>query len=297
MNIGFIGLGNMGSGMADNLLNWCKTHGHTLYVFDINKAAVSVAVAHGAKGAESVAQLASNSQVLFTSLPSAKEIKELSLGDSGILNHLAPGSVWFDTSTNEVSEWEQLRQKAPNDIHMIDAPVTGGSEGAAAGTLTMLMGGQESIISNYKEMLASFTQRAVYMGPSGSGYATKLAQLHLNYLVAQGIGEAMMLGAKANINLTTLYEVLNNSCARSYVVENYIPKVLDGSYDDSFKLGLAQKDMRLINQLGKHVNVELPLASLVYQTYQKATETYGFDEPHLSVVRLIEDQSKTLLRG
>lgn len=297
MNIGFIGLGNMGSGMAANLLAYCQREGHQLAVLDINQSAVARLTAQGALNGASAGELAANSDVLFTSLPSSKEINALAQGDTGILNHLKPGSVWFDTSTNEVSAWEALRAQASDAVHLVDAPVTGGSEGAAAGTLTMLLGGEQGVIEKYRPVLESFTKRAVYMGPSGAGYTTKLAQLHLNYLVAQGIGEALMLGAKAKLDLNTLYDVLNNSCASSYVVENYIPKVLDGSYDDSFKLGLAEKDMRLINQLGEHLDVELPLGSLVYQTYQKATQAYGFDAPHLSVVRLVEEQAATPLRN
>ncbi|NVK00893.1 MAG: NAD(P)-dependent oxidoreductase [Oceanospirillaceae bacterium] len=296
MNIGFIGLGNMGSGMAANLLAYCQREGHQLSVLDINPAAVALLEAKGATAASSAGELAAASEVLFTSLPSSKEINALALGDAGILNNLKPGAVWFDTSTNEVSAWEALRAQAVEGIDLVDAPVTGGSEGAAAGTLTMLLGGDKEVVERYRPLLESFTKRAVYMGPAGAGYTTKLAQLHLNYLVAQGIGEALMLGAKAKLDLNTLYDVLNNSCARSYVVENYIPKVLDGSYDRSFKLGLAEKDMRLINQLGEHLDIELTLGSVVYDTYQKATKAYGFDAPHLSVVRLIEDQSNTLLR-
>jgi len=296
MNIGFIGLGNMGSGMAANLLAYCQREGHQLSVLDINPAAVALLEAKGATAASSAGALAAASEVLFTSLPSSKEINALALGDAGILNNLKPGAVWFDTSTNEVSAWEALRAQAVEGIDLVDAPVTGGSEGAAAGTLTMLLGGDKEVVERYRPLLESFTKRAVYMGPAGAGYTTKLAQLHLNYLVAQGIGEALMLGAKAKLDLNTLYDVLNNSCARSYVVENYIPKVLDGSYDRSFKLGLAEKDMRLINQLGEHLDIELTLGSVVYDTYQKATKAYGFDAPHLSVVRLIEDQSNTLLR-
>ena len=296
MNIGFIGLGNMGSGMAANLLAYCQREGHQLSVLDINPAAVALLEAKGATAASSAGALAAASEVLFTSLPSSKEINALALGDAGILNNLKPGAVWFDTSTNEVSAWEALRAQAVEGIDLVDAPVTGGSEGAAAGTLTMLLGGDKEVVERYRPLLESFTKRAVYMGPAGAGYTTKLAQLHLNYLVAQGIGEALMLGAKAKLDLNTLYDVLNNSCASSYVVENYIPKVLDGSYDRSFKLGLAEKDMRLINQLGEHLDIELTLGSVVYDTYQKATKDYGFDAPHLSVVRLIEDQSNTLLR-
>lgn len=297
MKIGFIGLGNMGSGMAANLLAYCQQEGHQLSVLDINESAVSMFESKGASRAHSAGELSAQSDVLFTSLPSAKEINSLALGENGIIKNLKTGAVWFETSTNEVSAWESLRERVSEGISLIDAPVTGGSEGAAAGTLTMLLGGDESVIDQHRPLLNSFTKRAVYMGPSGAGYTAKLAQLHLNYLVAQGIGEALMLGAKAQLDLNTLYEVLNSSCASSYVVENYIPKVLDGSYDDSFKLGLAEKDMRLINQLGKHLNVELPLGSVVYDSYQKATRAYGFDAPHLSIVKLIEEQSMTQLRN
>ena len=296
MKIGFIGLGNMGSGMASNLLRYCQREGYQMSVLDINQSAVKLFESLGASAAESVGELSAQSDVLFTSLPSAKEINSLALGENGIINNLKLGATWFETSTNEVSAWESLREQAKDSVSLIDAPVTGGSEGAAAGTLTMLLGGDESVIDQYRPLLNSFTRRAVHMGPSGAGYTAKLAQLHLNYLVAQGIGEALMLGAKAQLDLNTLYEVLNSSCASSYVVENYIPKVLDGSYDDSFKLGLAEKDMRLINQLGEHLDVELTLGSVVYDSYKIATQAYGFDAPHLSIVKLIEEQSLTQLR-
>jgi len=296
MNIGIIGLGNMGSGMASNLLEYCHVEGYKLWVADLNTTVVATFVDRGAHQAESIKALVSKCNVLFTSLPSAKEINQLALGKDGILNNLSAGACWFETSTNELSQWQQLRDIAPGHITLIDAPVTGGSEGAANGTLTMLLGGEAEVIEPYRDLLASFTKKAVLMGPAGAGYVTKLAQLHLNYLVAQGIGEALMLGAKAGLNLNTLHDVLNNSCASSYVVENYIPKVLDGSYDTSFKLGLAEKDMRLISQLGEHLGTPLTLADTVYESYQTATKQYGFDAPHLSIVRLIEDQANTLLR-
>jgi 3-hydroxyisobutyrate dehydrogenase len=105
-----------------------------------------------------------------------------------------------------------------------------------------------------------------------------------------------MLGAKANLNLEVLYAVLQNSCAQSYVVDRYVPKVLDGSYDRSFALGLATKDMRLITGLGDFLQVPLTLANKVYETYQIATAEYGEDAPHLSVVRLIEKSANKLLR-
>ena len=105
-----------------------------------------------------------------------------------------------------------------------------------------------------------------------------------------------MMGAKANLDLKTLHSVLMNSCSQSYVVENYIPKILNGSYDTSFALGLAEKDMKLIVELGHHLGISMPLGEKVYNTYQEASKLYGQDAPHLSVVRLIEDRHQQTLR-
>ncbi len=296
MKIGFIGLGNMGSGMAANLLKYCQSHGHEFTVLDLDPSVVSRFLSLGATTADNLAQLAQNVELVFTSLPSSKEINLIALGQDGLLDNLPDGAVWFETSTNELSEWQRLQNHARESLCLIDAPVTGGSDGAAAGTLTMLVGADQNQLSRYTELLASFTAKVVSMGPSGAGYVTKLCQLHLNYLVAQGIGEALMLGAKADLNLGTLHSVLRTSCAQSYVVDEYIPKVLDGSYDHSFTLGLAKKDMRLVTELGVHLEVPLSLADTVFHHYSDATQQYGFDQPHLKIVKLLEDKVGLSLR-
>jgi 3-hydroxyisobutyrate dehydrogenase len=297
MNIGFIGLGNMGAGIACNLLTFCKANGHSLCVLDLDQTKVKTLTDLGASAAISVSDLAQTSDLVFTSLPSSKEINYLAFGEQGLLKQLKHGATWIDTSTNELVEWQKVCAAAPSHLTLVDGPVTGGAEGAAAGTLTILLGIEQEKLDELAPLLASFTNIALRMGPSGAGYVTKLTQLHLNYLVALGIGEAMMMAAKANIELTTLHQVLQHSCAQSYVADRYIPKVLDGSYDPSFALGLAEKDMRLIVQQGQHLGVNLHLGQQVYQTYQQACEKYGPNEPHLSVLKLIEEESGQTLRG
>ena len=296
MNIGFIGLGNMGSGMARNLQHYCAAQGHQLTVLDLDANKVKNLTNLGATAGISVSSLAQTSDILFTSLPSSKEINQLAFGEQGLLTQLKHGATWIDTSTNELVEWQKVCTAAPHHLTLIDGPVTGGAEGAAAGTLTMLLGIEQSKLNELADLLSSFTNIAIRMGASGAGYVTKLTQLHLNYLVAQGIGEAMMMAAKANIDLTTLHQVLQHSCAQSYVADSYIPKVLDGSYDPSFSLGLAEKDMRLIIQQGQHLGVNLHLGKKVYQTYQQASAKYGADVPHLSVIKLIEEETGQELR-
>jgi 3-hydroxyisobutyrate dehydrogenase-like beta-hydroxyacid dehydrogenase len=297
MNIGFIGLGNMGSGMASNLQSYCAFQGHQLTVLDLDAAKIKALTDLGATAGTNVSDVAQSSDLLFTSLPSSKEINHLAFDNHGILANLKHGAIWIETSTNELVEWQKVCAQAPSHLTLIDGPVTGGAEGAAAGTLTMLLGIEQTQLDELAGLLSSFTSIALRMGPSGAGYVTKLTQLHLNYLVAQGIGEAMMMAAKANIDLTTLHQVLQHSCAQSYVADSYIPKVLDGSYDPSFTLGLAEKDMRLITQQGRHLGVNLHLGKQVYQTYQQACAKYGPDQPHLSVLKLIEDESGQQLRG
>ncbi|NNC98695.1 MAG: NAD(P)-dependent oxidoreductase [Gammaproteobacteria bacterium] len=293
MNIAFIGLGNMGSGMALNLLKYCQQRDHKLSVLDLNSTVVEQFVQRGAVAADSAAALVQDADILFTSLPGPPEITLLA---DEILQNLPANAAWFETSTNELGVWNQLIAKAPPGLILVDAPVTGGAEGAAAGSLTMLLGVDQEVLEKYAEVLASFTGQTFRMGPSGAGYVAKLCQLHLNYLVAQGIGEALMLGAKGGLDLASLHRVLQSSCAQSYVVDSYVPKVLDGSYDPSFTLGLATRDMRLINKLGEQLEVPMPLADEVYDNYQAAKAAYGEDAPHLQIVKLLEDRAARNLR-
>jgi len=292
--VGIIGLGNMGSGMACNLQRHLAAQGSRLRVFDLDPAKVQTQVDNGAEACESAQDLITQVDVLFTSLPSAVQIDALA---PQIFAQGTPALTWFETSTNDLAHWQALRDQAPSSMQLIDAPITGGYEGARDGTLTVLLGGEPEAIEPHRALLESISKKAQHMGPAGAGYITKLAQLHLNYLVALGMGEALMLGAKGGLDMSTLHQVLMNSCAQSYVVDAYTPRVLDGSYDPSFALGLARKDMALINELGQHLQVPLELGQQVLAAYDQATEQYGAEAPHLSVLRRIEDATNTPLRS
>lgn len=290
MNIGLIGLGNMGSGMAANL---ARAFGSSLWVFDLDASKMQKAVTLGAQAAEDVAQLAQQCEFVLTSLPAAQHVNAVG---QVLFEHLRPGSQWWDTSTNDLAQWQALRAQAPDYLTLIDAPITGGYEGAAAGTLTVLIGATAEQCESALPVLEVIAQRWYPMGPSGAGYVTKLAQLHLNYLVAVGMGEALMLGRKAGLDLSQLHEIFGHSCAQSYVVDAYTPRVLDGSYDPSFALGLAQKDMQLVSDLAAHYQTPVPLANMALEQYKQATQAFGFDAAHLSVLRLIEQAAGDELR-
>ncbi len=180
---------------------------------------------------------------------------------------------------------------------MIDAPVTGGAERAVSGELTMLIGGSSMICKRLEPVFSAITTRQHHMGGPGAGYAAKLCQLHLNYLVAMGMGEALMLAARYGLDLEQLSVALKNSCAQSYVVDQHVPQLLNGDYDSSFTLGLALKDLRLIEGLADHVDVELELGQTVADRYEEACAKFGAEAPHLSVVRIMEERYRLYLRG
>lgn len=140
MNIGFIGLGNMGTGMASNLPKYSQKRDHKLIVFDLNRDVVKRFLSMAAKTVDRAGQLASEVEIGFTSLTSDKDVNLIALGDNGLLGNLPDGEVWFETSTNEVEQWKIIRAESKKTLTLIDAPVTGSHECAEAGSLTMLLG-------------------------------------------------------------------------------------------------------------------------------------------------------------
>ncbi len=292
--VGVIGVGNMGGGIARNLLN----AGYPVTVFDRNPELVVELASFGARCAANLSELVISVDIVITSLPGPAEIEEVALKESGILATARAGLIWIECSTNDPATWKRILTKARTKaIDLVDAPVTGGGEGARNGTLSILMGGREEICAAVLPLLGAFGKNIYYLGPPGAGYAAKLCQLHLNYLVVMGIGEALMLGARADLDLDTLYEMLRNSCAQSYVVDQYIPHLLAGDYDPSFSLGLAEKDLRLIESLAETMQVPLELGSVVARAYVDARERYGGSVPHLSVLRRIEERHRLYLRS
>ena len=294
MQIGFVGLGVMGGPMAANLLR----AGYPLKVFDIDAEKSHALVDLGATVAASAAEAAATSEVLMTSLPGPRQIRALALGDDGILPQMHPGSTWIELSTNnhEVGR-EILEASRVRGIDLLDAPISGGSEGAAAGSLTILVGGDEEVLQRCLPLLQTIGERIDHLGPHGAGYAAKIAQVVLCYIHSLALSEALMLGVKGGVSAGKMLEIIQNSTGTSYVAQRYGPPILAGDYDPSFTLGLALKDMRLAQDLARSLNLRLPLCELTENTYAEACESFGGEANHLMAVRLLEETHDTPLRA
>jgi 3-hydroxyisobutyrate dehydrogenase-like beta-hydroxyacid dehydrogenase len=294
MRVAFIGLGNMGGPMARNIAQ----AGYDLTVYDLDPVKIADVTPFGAKAAQSMTEAVAGVDVVMTSLPSPKVIRSIASGPDGILAAMSPGSTWIDLSTNNLDCEREIRELAhAAHIDFLDAPISGGTEGAAQGSLTIMIGGKAEVFARHKALFDVIGGNVQHLGPHGAGYVAKIAQVVLCYLHSVALSEAMMLGVKGGVPADTMLAIIQNSTGRSYVADRYGPAILNGSYDPGFALGLAHKDMALTLELAKSVGATLPMCEQVESIYDQAVKKYGFDENHLMAVKLLEDANDMPLRS
>jgi 3-hydroxyisobutyrate dehydrogenase-like beta-hydroxyacid dehydrogenase len=295
MNIGFIGLGVMGNPIA---LNLQRSGLHQLSVYDIDAARCETLGALGARPAADVSEAVRDADVVMTSLPGPKQIEAVALGVDGLIAHMQPAAVWIDLSTNNLAVAEKIRTAAKAcAIDLLDAPVSGGDEGARAGNLTILVGGTQAVFERYLSLLEIIGERVTLLGAHGAGYSAKIAQVVLCYLHSLALSEALMLGVKGGVEPQQMLDIIQNSTGKSYVADRYGPPILNGDYDPSFTVGLAHKDMKLAAEMAASLGIRLPMCELTTDTYARAIKTYGFEANHLRAVRLLEEDNNTFLQA
>ncbi len=295
MKIGFIGLGVMGSPMAQNLQ---RSGEHELTVFDIDSGRCEILAELGARVVSSVDRAVREADMVMTSLPGPKQIEEVGLGAGGIVAGMKPGAVWIDLSTNDLVVAAKIKKAAGQaGIEILDSPVSGGDEGARAGNLTILVGGEQQVFDRYLPVLQVIGENISLLGAHGAGYSAKIAQVVLCYLHSLALSEALMLGVKGGVDPGKMLNIIQNSTGKSYVTDRYGPPILEGNYDPSFTVGLAHKDMKLAAQMAENLDITLPMCELTTDTYARAVEAYGFDANHLKAVQLLEEDNEIFLQA
>ena len=273
MNIGFIGLGNMGAPMAHNLLK----AGHSLRVFDLSTSAVAALVDAGAKGADSACGVLQDAEIVITMLPASAHVKAVYLGDDGLLAKVKPGVLLIDSSTiDPLSAREVAKAAVAHGNPMLDAPVSGGTGGAAAGTLTFMVGGAEADFAKAQPILAAMGRNIVHCGGSGNGQAAKVANNMLLGISMIGVAEAMALGVSLGIDAKVLANIINTSSGRCWSSDtnNPYPGVLDNvpasrGYSGGFGTDLMLKDLGLATEAARQIRQPVILGALAQQLYQR----------------------------
>jgi 3-hydroxyisobutyrate dehydrogenase-like beta-hydroxyacid dehydrogenase len=295
MRIGFIGLGVMGSAMAGHLAKG----GHTLTLYDISPAAArKVARRHrGARAVASPRAVAEASEVVLTMLPHGQAVRECVLGPDGLAAGFKPGSILVDTSSAE--PWltrETAARLAEQDVAMVDAPVSGASEGAQGATLVFMCGGEAAALNRVRPLLDLMGRHVFHLGPVGSGHAMKTVNNLATALTLLGTAEAMLIGKAYGLSARTMLDTINVSTARSFVSEvRFGPQVLERRFDDAFKLALMLKDVSIANRLADEHALGVPLSALGEQLWRAADTALGEGACVLDVVRWYERTTKVQL--
>ena len=292
--LGFIGIGNLGMHLAGSLLR----AGYALTIFDLNKAAATALLAAGARWAESPAEVAKASDTVFTCLPSSKAVSTVVSAANGVLAGLAAGGTWIDMSTNDREETIRLAAlAAAKGVAALEAPVTGGVHKAAAGDITVLVGGDQKVYEAHLPMLQAMGGEIIHMGPLGSAAVIKVITNMLAFINLVAVGEALMLAKRGGLDLAQSFHAIKASSGNSFVHETEGQLVLNGSYNINFTMDLACKDLGFATQLGRDFGVPLEVAGLVEQTFIRARSQYGGSAWSSQVVKLLEDALSTDLRA
>ncbi|MFZ3024810.1 3-hydroxyisobutyrate dehydrogenase [Pseudomonas sp.] len=270
--IAFIGLGHMGLPMARNLLN----AGHTLSVFDLVASAVNELASQGARAASSAADAVSAAEVVISMLPASRHVEGLYLGDAGLLSAIAPGSLVLECSTIAPEAARKVHQAAAaRGIALLDAPVSGGTAGAAAGTLTFMVGGAAATLERARPILAGMGKNIFHAGPAGAGQVAKVCNNQLLAVHMIGTAEAMALGVANGLDPATLAEIMRQSSGGNWSLEKYNPwpgvmpnAPASKDYRDGFAAELMAKDLGLAQEAAQATASSTPMGALALQLYR-----------------------------
>jgi 3-hydroxyisobutyrate dehydrogenase-like beta-hydroxyacid dehydrogenase len=286
VKVGFIGVGNMGGPMCRNIV---KKSNHQVTVFDLNAAAIKTCTDLGATAAKSVAEVTRGADVVMTSLPMPKDVEAVTLGDNGILATIIKGQTYIDLSTNAPSMVKKIgAAMAAKGIAMLDAPVSGGTVGAEAATIAIMVGGDRKVFDDALPVLQSFSANVIHMGGLGTGTVAKLVNNMLAFCNAAAAAEGLMLGVTAGLDPQKLIQVVTNSSGNSNAFKSLSERALAGEFEPRFALNLAYKDLHLALELGDELNVPLPQGSSTHNLQRLARGMGLGPKDSSSILRVYE---------
>jgi 3-hydroxyisobutyrate dehydrogenase len=291
MNIGFIGVGVMGSGMANNILK----AGHKLIVYDLRREAAQPLMDAGASWANDPKSVAELSEAIFTSLPGPPEVEVAALGHNGILEGIRPGAVYIDLSSNSPTVVRNIYHRfQEKGAEMMDVPVSGGPGAAKAGKLALMAGGKEEVFHKYLPLLKTIGDKITYTGGIGNGSICKLMHNCTLYTLQAAVAECLTLGVKAGVDPKSLWRVLRDgSVGQGVLFQRSLPDTyFRGRFEPpNFALKLAFKDISLATSLGRECNVPMPLSNMALQEMISAMNRGWGEKDSRSAMLLQEERA------
>jgi len=295
MRISFLGLGAIGTPMAARV-----AARHELTVWNRTGArAAAFAAQHPCRVAATPRAAAEGAQAVITCLPTSADVEALLDGGDGLAAGLADGVLFIDCTSGDAATSRRLAERlAARGVTYVDAPVSGGTNGAESGTLAVMVGGDQAAFERARPILECFGQRIERIGPVGSGDALKAVNNALLAANILAVGEGLAALVKAGVPAAKALEIINVSSGRSFVSEVLVPtRVLNGSWPRTFRLALLDKDVRIAVGLLEETGVEGPVLQLVSKQFREARARLGEGADYLEAIRLIERQAGVEIRG
>ena len=292
--IGFIGLGTMGMPMAGNLLK----AGYDVTVYNRTREKSAQLAEQGAQVAETPAEAARNSDVVWTMLTADAAVHEVVFGDNGVATAARPGLIVIDSSTVSPTTSKDLAERLEElGVDFLDAPVAGSKPQATAGVLTFMVGGPKATFDACQPLFSVMGKNAYYMGENGAGSYTKLANNTMGAINLLAMTESLMMAVKSGIDPELFLQVVAGGGARSGMAENRGPKVLRRDFQANFASRLMLKDLGLAQRLAADLNMPVPVLSVVKEMLQTTvSQGYG-DEDACAVVKCYEGWLKVTAQG
>lgn len=289
MKIGFIGLGIMGKPMSKNLLK----AGYELIVVDRNQAAVEEVIAAGATSVATAKDVAEQADIIITMLPNSPHVKEVVLGENGLLEGARKGTIFIDMSSIAPLVSRELAEKlAEKGVDMLDAPVSGGEPKAIDGTMSVMVGGKQEVFDKCYPIMKAMAGSVVRTGEVGAGNVTKLANQVIVALNIAAVSEALVLATKAGVEPDLVYQAIRGGLAGSTVLDAKAPLMMDRKFDPGFRINLHIKDLANALDTSHEIGVSLPFTAAVMEMMQALKADGMGDADHGSLVRYYEKMAK-----
>jgi 3-hydroxyisobutyrate dehydrogenase len=292
--VGFLGLGIMGQGMARNLLK----ANFEVSVWNRTPERMEPLIEAGAKRTNSPQDLASQCDVVITCVSDTPDVKEVVLGERGVIHGAKSGALVVDMSTISPQATREVAAKLEEKgVHMLDAPISGGSEGAAKGTLTIMIGGEEEQVKRAMPYFEAMGKTITHVGGHGAGQMVKLVNQILVVVNMLAVGEALLFGQAGGLDLQKTLEAVTQGAAGSWMLSNRGPQVLERDWRPGFTIDLQQKDLRLVLEAADQMGVPLMATNMVFNLYRTLQrEGLGAEGNH-ALVKALERLSGIEISG
>ena len=288
MKVGFIGLGIMGKPMCKNLMK----AGYEMVVTTHNKETLKEMEALGAKTVTCGREVAEEADVIITMLPNSPQVREVALGEGGIIEGGKEGSVLIDMSSIDPTESKKIgAELAEHGIEMLDCPVSGGEPKAIDGTISVMCGGKKELFDKYYDMLMVMAGSVVYVGDLGSGNVAKLANQMVVAINIAAVAEALTFAKKAGTDPELVYQAIRGGLAGSTVMDAKAPMMLAGNYKPGFRIELHIKDLNNALNAAHAVNASLPLTAEIMEIMQSLKADGNEKDDHSAIVKYYEKVS------